>query len=193
MPTSIDSRLLVSFSIILVLFLGSSSVSSAFSRVFCPQTNTVGLNFNGSRTANFELSSTPQGTTSFYEACDSIYIIINNENHLHSRILQVQQSDWSRTKVLLIIFQSSISRTFLSMVLPQTELLWYSKNNYNMYVPMFIRVITINVIAPPLSIGRCGEHLQLRQWIFGFCKMRRISWLAENLLASQEESVQWSD
>ena len=80
---------LVSFSIILVLFLGSDSVSSAFSRVFYPQTNAVGLNFDWSRTVQFESSSTPQGTTSFYAACDSLYIIINNENHPHGTIWQV--------------------------------------------------------------------------------------------------------
>ena len=31
-----------------------------------------------------------------------------------------------------------------------------------------------------------GGHLWLRKWTFGFHKTRRISWLAENLLASQE-------
>jgi hypothetical protein len=31
-----------------------------------------------------------------------------------------------------------------------------------------------------------GELLWIRQWIFGFHKRQRISWLAERLLASQE-------
>ena len=64
------------------LLLGSGSVSSVFSRVFCPQTNAVGLNFGGSQTIHFESSSTPQITTSFYGAFDSIYITIHNENYL---------------------------------------------------------------------------------------------------------------
>jgi hypothetical protein len=37
-----------------------------------------------------------------------------------------------------------------------------------------------------LRIGAGGGHLWLRLWTFGFHKMRRISWLPENLLASQE-------
>ena len=44
-----------------------------------------------------------------------------------------------------------------------------------------------------LRIGTGGGHLGLRQYTFGFHKMRGISWLAENLLASQEGlcSAEW--
>ena len=38
----------------------------------------------------------------------------------------------------------------------------------------------------PLRIGTGGGLLWLREWNFGFHKMRRISWPAEDLLASQE-------
>jgi hypothetical protein len=37
-----------------------------------------------------------------------------------------------------------------------------------------------------LKIVTGGGYLWMRQWTFGFHKMRRISWLAENRLASQE-------
>jgi len=90
MPTLTDPRPLVSFSIILVLSLGSVSVSSAFQGYFAPQTNAVGLNLDGLRTAHFEPSSTPQVTTSFYGAFYSVYIIIHNENYPHCTILQIQ-------------------------------------------------------------------------------------------------------
>ena len=36
-----------------------------------------------------------------------------------------------------------------------------------------------------VRIGTGGGHLWMRQWTFGFHKMRGISWLAENLLASR--------
>jgi hypothetical protein len=36
-----------------------------------------------------------------------------------------------------------------------------------------------------LKIGTGGGLLWMRLWTFGFHKMREISWLAENLLASQ--------
>ena len=44
-----------------------------------------------------------------------------------------------------------------------------------------------------LRIGICGEHLWMWQWTFGFHKMRGISWLAKNRLASQEGlcSIEW--
>jgi hypothetical protein len=37
-----------------------------------------------------------------------------------------------------------------------------------------------------LRIERGGGHLWMRQWTLGFYKMRRISWLVANRLASQE-------
>jgi hypothetical protein len=37
-----------------------------------------------------------------------------------------------------------------------------------------------------LRIGRSGEPLSMQSWTFRFHKRWRISWLAENLLASQE-------
>jgi hypothetical protein len=75
-----------------------------FSRVFCPQVNAVGLNLDGSQTAHFESSSTPQVTTSFYGACYSIYIIIHNENYPHCTNLQVQNIPLANeTGIVLII------------------------------------------------------------------------------------------
>jgi hypothetical protein len=38
-----------------------------------------------------------------------------------------------------------------------------------------------------LKIGSSGALLWTQQWNFGFHKMRGISWLAEQLLASYEE------
>jgi hypothetical protein len=35
-------------------------------------------------------------------------------------------------------------------------------------------------------IGAGGWHLWMREWTFGFHKMRGISWLAEDRLASQD-------
>jgi hypothetical protein len=42
-------------------------------------------------------------------------------------------------------------------------------------------------------IGTGGGYLWLREWTFGFHKMRGIFWLAENRLASQEGlcSMEW--
>ena len=37
-----------------------------------------------------------------------------------------------------------------------------------------------------LRIGTGGKHLWMRYWIFGVYKMQRVSWLAANLLVSQE-------
>jgi hypothetical protein len=44
-----------------------------------------------------------------------------------------------------------------------------------------------------LRIGAGGRHLWMRYWTFRFHKMCRISWLAENRLASQEGlgSMEW--
>jgi hypothetical protein len=46
-----------------------------------------------------------------------------------------------------------------------------------------------------LKIGIGDRHLWMRYWTFGFHKMRGISWLAENRLASQERlcsvSAEW--
>ena len=61
----------------------------SFSKVFCPQTNAVGLNLKGSPTAHSEPSSTPPVMTSFYGPCDSIYIINHSENNPHCTNLQI--------------------------------------------------------------------------------------------------------
>jgi hypothetical protein len=44
-----------------------------------------------------------------------------------------------------------------------------------------------------LRIGTGGGHLWMRYWTFGFHKMRGISWLAANWLASQEGLAVWTE
>jgi hypothetical protein len=40
-----------------------------------------------------------------------------------------------------------------------------------------------------IKMGSSGNLLWTRKWTFGFCGRRGISWLAEQLLASQEGSM----
>jgi hypothetical protein len=46
-----------------------------------------------------------------------------------------------------------------------------------------VRVWTVSIW---FRIGTVGGHLWMRYWTFGFHKMRGISWVAENRLASRE-------
>jgi hypothetical protein len=49
-----------------------------------------------------------------------------------------------------------------------------------------------DLIKLALRTGTVGDLLWLRYWTFGLHKIQEISWLAEYLLPSEEDTVPWN-
>jgi hypothetical protein len=81
---------------------------------------------------------------------------------------------------------SARSREILRLNVPHSA--WYASLALTVAVMHYLRLYVIYIgCVDPLSIGTSGGPSWTRQWTFWFHKRWGISWLSEQLLASQEE------